>query len=548
MRYISRIINVFIVVALILLLSTSLIVSAEQVKIENYDTVGTTVGASSFLNTHIGQTFFSPATHFINRLDLKLRLVGSANGTFNVNYYETNGGLPDYAAGVKSFGSIDASEIPTTSGGEWVTISIAGDPSTNRFSKNTLYAVTFSYPGGADAFNAIQVWTDPFDAQYSEGWYVSSQDSGTSWTATAHYDILFANYGGWLADSGTTLVVETREADIYETAGGNFSIRMPMAVTPDYVSQNMTAVLSPNINMSSPITLYWQTGYRESDFTWVTVYSDIALGSDSLGHMLPSTTYYYRAMASYNGTVHYGETRTVETPAAQTIPSKPTVVVSLIRDVSPRYDQYAYVYQLHGRYTGTSVNGTVTSSMINNAGFMISGNTTANGLMLPPFERIDYQDPGDGNLIGADGTFHAQIVFDSFEWFDGDKFFVKAWVETQDHGTVSSKMASYRGQTRSIAEISTASQIGTITDQIESSLARRGFLNNTGKYMIIVIGMLVAWVTTRRDKVWSKVFPMGILGFGIIIGWIPVWLVAILALRTGLTIFQFVRRRTEGGG
>lgn len=88
----------------------------------------------------------------------------------------------------------------------------------------------------------------------------------------------------------------------------------------------------------------------------------------------------------------------------------------------------------------------------------------------------------------------------------------------------------------------------SMKDSYEQWLENNGWLTDMGKFLIIMLGMIVLFIVFRKSELLRVAMPLMVLGLGIIIGWVPVWLTVILALGAGLTLFQLFRGKLQGGG
>lgn len=80
----------------------------------------------------------------------------------------------------------------------------------------------------------------------------------------------------------------------------------------------------------------------------------------------------------------------------------------------------------------------------------------------------------------------------------------------------------------------------------EDFLDSQGWLTDIGKAIIVFIAMIATYYFTRKRKILSVIFPLIIFGIAIISNWIPMWVVALLALSVGLTAYQLLRKKAQG--
>ena len=69
-------------------------------------------------------------------------------------------------------------------------------------------------------------------------------------------------------------------------------------------------------------------------------------------------------------------------------------------------------------------------------------------------------------------------------------------------------------------------------------------INSTaGHWTILLLGMVVAGAIFHRQRAVAVVVCLFILGIGIVIGWVDTWVIVLLALGAGLTVWRFVTAR-----
>lgn len=83
---------------------------------------------------------------------------------------------------------------------------------------------------------------------------------------------------------------------------------------------------------------------------------------------------------------------------------------------------------------------------------------------------------------------------------------------------------------------------------LEELLAIWQLNNKMGYWLVIMILMLGTFILARKSEVMRVVFPLGILGLGVVIGWMDLWLIVLLALGAGLAIYGILRHKMSGGG
>ncbi len=83
------------------------------------------------------------------------------------------------------------------------------------------------------------------------------------------------------------------------------------------------------------------------------------------------------------------------------------------------------------------------------------------------------------------------------------------------------------------------------------SLFKQYSLDSTMGHWLIILGAMVLMIligVKSKRKTLTLVLPLMILGIGIIIGWVDTWVIVLLALGAGLTIFSMIRKKAAGGG
>ena len=92
------------------------------------------------------------------------------------------------------------------------------------------------------------------------------------------------------------------------------------------------------------------------------------------------------------------------------------------------------------------------------------------------------------------------------------------------------------------------SEVKSISESIETVLGNYGLDNKVGQYIIIFILAIVAFAIAYKSALLRVVFPCLIIGFGIIIGWIDTWVVVLLALGAGFTLYRALTKTGESRG
>ena len=128
------------------------------------------------------QTFTPTIAHTINRVQLKVRRVGSP-GTAILGIRATAANLPSGAD--LTIGTLDANGLPTDKD-IWVIASVTS----YALGAGTRYAIVVRAPDG-DADNYLAWRADVTSPTYANGARCYSSDSGVSWTEDASRDFIF---------------------------------------------------------------------------------------------------------------------------------------------------------------------------------------------------------------------------------------------------------------------------------------------------------------------------------------------------------------------
>ena len=142
------------------------------------------------------QSFTPVLNHKITSLKIKVFRTGSP-GTVTVSIKGTDGDGKPTGADLAS-GTFDGNAVTTDTAGEWQEI-VFSSPYTLRAS--TKFAQVLRAPDG-DASNKLNWRLDTATAAYPGGEYLLSANSGSTWTATPTYDLLFVEFGIPVAPAG----------------------------------------------------------------------------------------------------------------------------------------------------------------------------------------------------------------------------------------------------------------------------------------------------------------------------------------------------------
>lgn len=160
--------------------------SGEETLQEGYS--GASTGFKTvYSNYYAGQTFtVGDLDISLNAVRLNFDIIGTP-GPINVSVKATTGGLPTGAI-------LDTANITTYSSG-WIFANFTG---TTTLAASTMYAIcVYVYSSNVSEF--IKLYYSNINP-YSDGTYISSDNSGSTWASTAANDFLFEVYGATSGD------------------------------------------------------------------------------------------------------------------------------------------------------------------------------------------------------------------------------------------------------------------------------------------------------------------------------------------------------------
>lgn len=88
----------------------------------------------------------------------------------------------------------------------------------------------------------------------------------------------------------------------------------------------------------------------------------------------------------------------------------------------------------------------------------------------------------------------------------------------------------------------------SIIDSLEQWIVNVGMDNPVGYWVILLIGMVLLFLVAYKSPLLRVVLPLVFLGLMLIWGKIDTWLIVLLALGAGLTLWGIFRRKAHGGG
>ena len=89
---------------------------------------------------------------------------------------------------------------------------------------------------------------------------------------------------------------------------------------------------------------------------------------------------------------------------------------------------------------------------------------------------------------------------------------------------------------------------GGLIDIIKNWIVDFGLDNPAGYWLITLIGMVLLFLIAYKSSVIRVALPLVFLGGMMIWEFIDMWLIILLALGAGLTLFGIFRKKTHGGG
>jgi len=79
------------------------------------------------------------------------------------------------------------------------------------------------------------------------------------------------------------------------------------------------------------------------------------------------------------------------------------------------------------------------------------------------------------------------------------------------------------------------------------SMTSVGLGNDMGRMMIIIVLMALAALVMHNNKTMRIVAPLGVLGLGIVGGWVPIWITVLLAVGAGIGFLGWFSKRSGAG-
>lgn len=270
----------------------------------------------------------------------------------------------------------------------------------------------------------------------------------------------------------------------------------------------------------------WQESPAGIDFTY-------ANGSfaHTIYNLTPSTTYYWSAGVYFAGSWTWSDGSPFTTGTQNgAFTLNPPVVSIAASDITA----YAFTATL----TISSVGG---------------GNVTSWGMRYAYDGQADWQEPytETGNVGGATTkTFGCSLTQ------PGKKVWIQGFAVNNLDVTGYSSMVPVQ----LLADIPGVPPPGSgddspgvdtyvtpVNDSLNNTLKLWGLNNYVGRWVAVVVLMLVAYLIFRKSELWSKIMPGLVFGFGIIQGWIDLTTIIIIACCAALFIWSRIRHKTVGG-
>ncbi len=94
-------------------------------------------------------------------------------------------------------------------------------------------------------------------------------------------------------------------------------------------------------------------------------------------------------------------------------------------------------------------------------------------------------------------------------------------------------------------EEGTGDIVTDVPAMIESSIQGLGMANTIGYAIITLIVMAVVFWFSRRHRQMRIVFPLMVLAISMIMGWIPIWVIVLLAVVFGFILWRSIVGRSK---
>lgn len=88
--------------------------------------------------------------------------------------------------------------------------------------------------------------------------------------------------------------------------------------------------------------------------------------------------------------------------------------------------------------------------------------------------------------------------------------------------------------------------VGGWLEGLMNGLDDIGMNNVLGHWIIIISLMVICYLMLRQDRVLRVIIPLAVFGAGIALSWVDLWIVVLLAIGIGFTVFKVVRPKIGG--
>lgn len=89
---------------------------------------------------------------------------------------------------------------------------------------------------------------------------------------------------------------------------------------------------------------------------------------------------------------------------------------------------------------------------------------------------------------------------------------------------------------------------GDVADAIDNWISNLGMDNPAGYWIVTMLGMILLFLLAYKSALMRIVLPLGLLGFMIIQNYLDAWIIILLALGAGITLFGLFRKKIQGSG
>ena len=90
--------------------------------------------------------------------------------------------------------------------------------------------------------------------------------------------------------------------------------------------------------------------------------------------------------------------------------------------------------------------------------------------------------------------------------------------------------------------------IDNIVEGFEAWLDNWGLNNQAGHWLVLLVVMVLLFIIAYKSEILRVALPLVAMATAIGFGWIDVWVIILLALGAGLSLFALFRKKVQGGG